>query len=420
MNTSAATTPTTSTTGSRRMIVPLYNLQAHNVMANIIVDAGTDAKVTRFTKLGIEVLDLAVLEPVEVYPRGAPTGEEGGVPPRGSSGFSTRTVGRRLSVSGGAGKLQVSGDVGGGGGSGTTTARPSHSPKLEAPPAQTPQGIRNLFEKLFKKKDAAAADSESPAPKLAHTRTYRSSLDLPHPHDDAPPPVTGQRAPVLGVQPTVSAPTHPPRGRPGHYVWFVKRWLKYDSGGLLAFMKGVGQGQGEEGELTTKVEVRFEWKRGKAKRKGEGEEEEEGADSGEESDPEDSETPWRCTIHVRPLAAHHARSGGAHHLSSIREGHEPEEPGRSRLRINVGTLSPTPHHPKVVAMLKTPFPLPDVEIEHMVVRKREVGTGAGLKSAHGLVLTAEEIKDVVVSTGLWLAVREGFGGIGKVSRKSDG
>lgn len=30
----------------------------------------------------------------------------------------------------------------------------------------------------------------------------------------------------------------------------------------------------------------------------------------------------------------------------------------------------------------------------------------------GLVLTAEEIKDIVCGTGLWLAVREGFGGLG--------
>ena len=35
-------------------------------------------------------------------------------------------------------------------------------------------------------------------------------------------------------------------------------------------------------------------------------------------------------------------------------------------------------------------------------------------------VTAEEIKDVICSTGLWLVVREGFGGIGKVSRKGDG
>jgi hypothetical protein len=49
------------------MIIPLYNLQAHNVMTNVIVDAGTDAKVAKFQKRGLELLGLAVLEPVEVF-----------------------------------------------------------------------------------------------------------------------------------------------------------------------------------------------------------------------------------------------------------------------------------------------------------------------------------------------------------------
>ena len=39
---------------------------------------------------------------------------------------------------------------------------------------------------------------------------------------------------------------------------------------------------------------------------------------------------------------------------------------------------------------------------------------------HGITLSAEEIKDMVCSTGLWLVVREGFGGVGRVSRKGDG
>ncbi|KAJ7457035.1 hypothetical protein FB451DRAFT_1342002 [Mycena latifolia] len=537
---STTSTASGSTTASRRMIVPLYNLQAHNVMTNIIVDAGTDAKIARFTKRGIEMLDLAVLEPVEVYAGGgAPTD---GLPPGGSSAFSTRTAGGRPSISGGAGGLQVPGAAGGGSSRPTTpdpattnssqaslasssahSASHSHSQQHEMPPSaapQTPQK-RNLFGKLFKKKDAAGADSETPTPistpKRGHTRTlsaalggrpvspnpaialprtslssaHRSSIDLPH--DDAPPPITGQRAPVLGVQPAVSAPMHPPKGRPGLYVWVVKKWLKHEGGGLLAVARGMVKGQGGEGELTAEVEVRFEWKRGKAKRRREKEGREgeerasrrqpstanlaapakrlsmggisrqssfstvaasedghahdasarrrsivasaEGADSGEESDPEDSETPWTCTVKVRRLAAHHERSSSGHHLSFGREGRErereePDEAERAKwkrevVRIKVGTLSPTPHHPKVVAMLKVPFPLPDVDVEHMVVRKREggpgsIGAGAAPKPGHGLVITAEEIKDVVCSTGLWLVVREGFGGIGKVSRKGDG
>jgi hypothetical protein len=41
-------------------------------------------------------------------------------------------------------------------------------------------------------------------------------------------------------------------------------------------------------------------------------------------------------------------------------------------------------------------------------------------TVEGLLLTAEEIKDVVSSTGLWLVVRESIGGVGKINRKGDG
>jgi hypothetical protein len=103
------------------------------------------------------------------------------------------------------------------------------------------------------------------------------------------------------------------------------------------------------------------------------------------------------------------------------------------VRVRVATFSPTPHHPKVVALLKVPFPLPDVIVDRLQVHRRSVSPQGiarpswNLNAApdapdgvDGLVLTAEEIKDVVSSTGLWLVVRESIGGVGKVSRKGDG
>ncbi|KAF8176279.1 hypothetical protein BJ912DRAFT_1063955 [Pholiota molesta] len=149
-------------------------------------------------------------------------------------------------------------------------------------------------------------------------------------------------------------------------------------------------------------------------------------DEGDESEPEDSETPWVCTLKIRRGAAAAAQNASASN-------------GLQVLRIKVGTLSPTPHHPKVVAMLKVPFPLPDVEVERLGVVRRKafsmVPSGSRgdptpqvILSEHqdpeepytGITLTAEEIKDMVCSTGLWLVVREGFGGVGRVSRKGDG
>lgn len=143
--------------------------------------------------------------------------------------------------------------------------------------------------------------------------------------------------------------------------------------------------------------------------------------SDEDSDPEDSETPWVCTLKIR-------RNGDEHTRAAPATGVVADPPV---LRVKVGTLSPTPHHPKVVAMLKVPFPLPDIEVERMGVVKRKGLVVVQPGGVHvpepplsppynGTTLTAEEIKDVVCSTGLWLVVREGFGGVGRVSRKGDG
>lgn len=140
-------------------------------------------------------------------------------------------------------------------------------------------------------------------------------------------------------------------------------------------------------------------------------------DDGDDSDPEDSETPWTCAVSVQRMTS--ARPSTARATPY----HEQQDP--QPVRLKVATLSPTPHHPQVVSMLKVPFPLPDIEIEKLAVQPRVLNsqglarpnTGLGHE---GLVLTAEEIKDVVSCTGLWLVVREGFGGVGKVNRKGDG
>ena len=66
-STSSFSSVASSSASLRRTIVPLYNLQAHNVMTNVIVDAGTDAKIAKFQRRGIVLIDLVSLEPVEVW-----------------------------------------------------------------------------------------------------------------------------------------------------------------------------------------------------------------------------------------------------------------------------------------------------------------------------------------------------------------
>jgi hypothetical protein len=156
-------------------------------------------------------------------------------------------------------------------------------------------------------------------------------------------------------------------------------------------------------------------------------------DDGDESEPEDSETPWTCTMvlsrvgegdggaAVYPVTAAATAAAAADGSSS------------SHTRVRVATFSPTPHHPKVVALLKVPFPLPDIIVDRLQVCRRAVNpqgiarpnwnstnAGGDGEEPDGLVLTAEEIKDIVSSTGLWLVVRENIGGVGKISRKGDG
>jgi len=492
---------------SGRRIVPLYNLHAHNVMTNTITDAGTDAKVAKFFKRGLEVMGLAILEPVEVWGHYFWEVVDDDV-----------TEFRRASISAPANAdLPTVVEVP------SNPASPgSMSTKASEPPA------KKLFGRLFKRKEApnpslgsAPAQPQpptinEPSSSVAATTLYSEPYLQP---------------PVLGLQARIKSPAMPPHGRPSTYVWVIRKWIKCSGeswiGGVADSVGGVlGIRDGTERNATevTDVEVRFEWKKVKARgeesrkrRTGTGAsglEEEDGnarrhssvfergdtgstlggsvhetpsgsgaalskggllsnhaqkaqnrlslpgfmprnksaqsapgplslapltepvrasspnppasiattnttaEDDGEESDPEDSETPWTCSLHLRSRPHTNTRAPTASHPAQLSSGPAPAEP-RVDVKLKVATLAPAPHHPKVVAQIKTPFPLRDVLVDAGVVRPRT----AGLQPSEGdegvLVLTAEEIKDVVSCTGLWVIVREGYGGLAK-KRKGDG
>ena len=567
---SISSVASTSTTSSgRRMIIPLYNLQAHSVLTNTILDAGTDAKVAKFQKRGLEVIGLALLEPIEVWGDGGnPTPLPGHSPNMATGSLPDEYASRR------------SLDVGAGAHTPTSSALSlaseeyPHTPAPATPalavtgPPATPSTARNntptakkFFNKMFKRRPDSpvntpsfptsplppiTAQPPSPAPPASPTTgtgaQRRSSLLLagalnvpghsPAASGSEPPPSAGLREsvflqpPILGLQPSLSATTFPPRGRPTKYVWIVRKWLKGTPESLLSGVRDRFQSRGSfaPAPIESLVEVRFEWCRGKSGKKRRGREDRSRSkrhslvassaghsttsfdhhheasqqdpptttkqkrmslgpadarrsidshrseaasasvnasddgharaspsttaeDGGDESDPEDSETPWTCTLIVRRLNASRLPP------SPTAEG---TRSSSGSCKVKIAGVVPTPHHPKVVALLKVPFPLPDIEIERVNVRKRIVtpagvarpapagderpstangnGTGNSKKSffggkeaqggnggpVEGLVLTAEEIKDVVSSTALWLVVREGFGGVGRVSRKGDG
>ena len=585
---SVASTSTASS--GRRMIIPLYNLQAHSVLTSVIVDAGTDAKVAKFQRRGLEVIGLAVLEPIEVWGEGgnptllpghSPNLVPGSLPdentPRRSTDFAHGThtpTSSALSLASDEMPHTPAHPV-------TPSVAPA-TPHTPSTPRNTTPGAKKFFGKLFKRRAESPTGSpaypqsplppitaqppsphqpETPLPPAEERVSRRSSLLLgggnlnltghsPNASGSEPPPSAGPRdnvflqPPILGIQPSLSSKTFPPRGRPTKYVWVVRKWLKGTPESLLSGMKDKFQartgGIVGTGAVESLVEVRFEWARSSKKRRsrrdGTGDDEHTNARSkrhsiatssaaqstsslhqpaqvvvedapntkkakrrsvtaadtrrsvdshrstspggtaasvttatsdedhrkgspsttaendGDESDPEDSETPWTCTLVVRRLSP--SRLPGAAPNSSSASS------GSSTARVKVAGVVPTPHHPKVVALLKVPFPLPDIEIERVSVRKRVItpagvarpapfaderpgtangagsGTGGSKKSffsgkdqgaggalgagAEGLILTAEEIKDVVSSTALWLVVREGFGGVGRVSRKGDG
>ncbi|KAI0070214.1 hypothetical protein K474DRAFT_1632129, partial [Panus rudis PR-1116 ss-1] len=317
---SVASSSTTSS--SRRMIIPLYNLQAHNVLTNVVVDAGTDAKIARFQKRGLEVIGLATLEPVEVW-----------------SGASYDSVGKGAFTSGEGQQAHflspdhphtaASSAVSLTSGSHHTGSTHDHSIPISPPTTpQTPtqasadrasgsgSGARKFLGRIFKKKNAnndAVGGSSSasssprnsvqtlPALQLSPTTSdatpkggKRSSLllaasqitsHLPSPssstfqHHSQPTPAHSQtpsnandQAPsaptVLGISPSVSSPVFPPRGKhPKSYVWVVRRWLKNADEGLLGRLnEKLNNGTGIVGP----VEVRFEWTRAQPKKRGRG------------------------------------------------------------------------------------------------------------------------------------------------------
>lgn len=573
-------------------------------MTNVVLDAGTDARVAKFLKRGLEVIGLAVLDPMEVWNHGKAGGRPLSIEHPGTGSARNSLDNHNLNAP--APQTPESSAISLSSAENPTPKARDVTPAAVAAttPQNTPTGAKRFFGKLFRRKDSSIpgvvepSDSPTTSPlktglalAIPPSPVNRNSLLLP---DQPLSPLASKdvilQPAVLGIQPTLDATSHPPHGRPTAYVWTVTKWLKGSPEGLLGGVKGMFHGDGQVrgepvGELERRVEVRFEWTRvdrggkrkarragtdgtevtvglsvggggknasrrnsvaltnsnnpsvnslhDKDKRKkrssviegvqsgfgltakrsmesarsrspkrsgsittntttsetGGGDDEARGSREGdpEESDPEDSEVPWTCTLYVTrklagsPLLPTTNTPSGSRF--SQRSGNQPNQdlsgtptpvqqqqqslglqwtqssqitptsrgpPPQQQIKIKVATVSPTPHHPKVVSLLKIPFPLPDIEVSSVSVRKRivtpvgiarpadshspAVGNGTGNLNMQsfslnggggkardtGLVLTAEEIKDVVASTALWLVVREAMGGVGKDKRKGDG
>lgn len=489
-------------------------------MQNTVLDAGTDAKVAKFSKRGLEILDLGFFELFEVWDSSLslPIILEN-PQSKNNSGFrpSTSYKGRspEPSVVGG---LSASASNG----SSCSSLPESNTPRVidfVEPPnlreeKETPRkGARKVFGKLFKKKDAGNA----PTPLLQVPRSpaapalpfKRQPVEQPMMPTSPPPPEQCQQAnssllpPVLDLQATLIKTTDNTR-RPASYVWVVRRWLKRNRGeGLKAMLSAAGDKMSSlpfpglnmaQDDRLMDYQIRFDWERGdKRKRRGrqtasrqnkrhsvhsaEGagvgritslseanvrrsgslnrsspdRESESNASHAQEeeefSDPEDSENPWTCTMTLRrlqplsrkpseivnasPTPSHirPASSGGRLEVAppsqrplSMSSNLSTETQENTYSRVKIATIHPTPHHPKIVAQLKVPFPLPDVDIcqGYVYRRKGKRSEKESVRKEQCFMLSSEEIKDIICTTAFWLIVREGIGGVGKDKRPGDG
>ncbi|KAI5887995.1 uncharacterized protein SCHCODRAFT_02639454 [Schizophyllum commune H4-8] len=569
-------TSVSSTSSTRRAIVPLYNLQAHNVMTNTIVDAGTDAKIGKFQRKGLELIDLAILEPVEVWgpasgaAAGAPAADEAPNTPAGSR-FSTRsnTTGGSLLIPANdrptspnlvASNPYASASDVSRASSNTSLTSSGHRP---VSPAHLPQRrnstkAKNIFGKFFSSKKSTvpmpATEAQDPDATISTTPTssrftrHLKTLSVsstttagppgspmsintplkrrsfsPMPPDVVPeqepapnglpkpePPVV---QPTLGLTPSLLLPRPAAAssstqvnvanakkgGRPILYSWLAKKWLKApNEGGILGGLRGLGAGLAEfnsQPQVTLDpaqnpnyvggdIDMRVEWRRDKkraakakarrggarkqttdtsdarsipeaesviadddkARRRlstasgstnfsGHGaqrsrsteslrglpasvrQQEQQEYDDGEESDPEDSETPWVCVLRITRRKPRPPRTS-AESQRPGEVGAKKDKDGKERLKVRLATLSPTPHHPKVVAMLKVSWPLKAIDLLELI--ELDPNDPKRPRTPAHLIVTPEELKDIISCTGMWVVIREGFGGVGRERRRGDG
>lgn len=400
---------------------PLYNLEFHALLPTVVTDgqfrlslrlfallilsspAGTDQKVAKFLKRGVDVLGLAVLDPIDLA---------------------------------------------------TPPTSPALSPAVSAshasPPTESPSSFLNRFKRIsFKPPATSKSKSLTPSTSISDGLTSNGSAVLPL-----------LRTPS---NTDASRPAPPPNAVRG-YAFTVRKWTRRDLEGTkegadaaqqLRFewrratkrpkkrrspedrepsrpsidrrgsAGSVGGGSPAKSRSRTRVASsrRQETLTGEdltedpnnlcapgGRRKSvvtggsrpssmhshsdvehsaaptDGEEEEE--DDGVESDPEDSERPWTCHL-VQSPSGFGAPSPLASRGPNIR-------------RLHLGTLIPAPHHPKLVGTLSVPFNLSPVALG-----TPQAGGTWGAREG----LSVEEMKDCLSVSCLWVVVREGLGGL---------
>lgn len=440
----------------KRPITPLYNLEYHKLLPTVITDAGTEAKVARVLKKGIEIHDIAQIEAVEMTASGQR-------PPRANP----VTI---ASPSPDAPKSPVKPDPKPLPGDNGSTLSETVSNTSDAQPSKDATFLSRFKRMSFKPKDLGIKPPATSSP------PFLSSL--------RPPSFSGFKAPSFGKSATATSASNggasatvldstasaqqsqslalpmfkvenpsgniqTPIGRHATgYVWSVRKYLRPDMEGkesqldlTIEWRKSkrwsksrVRQRQGSSRPSSPTGSPNPEQSRrsvdfGRASISGSskprishdytrpsteilsdtleepsqllrakqtshvGNEDgrrlsmmsartgdEHGADSGDESDPEDSETPWSCELVIPPPTS------------------MTESMPHSTRRIRLGVFKPAPHHPRVIGQLNIPLSLRRVPLGLPQDNQFE---GTEPQS-----MSAEEMKDLLCITLLWLCIRE--------------
>lgn len=347
-----------------------------NTETSLVGFPGTDAKIAKFVKKGIEIIDLAFIEPGEIR-RGIPTHQQFNPLRPINSNISTHT--------------------------------PAHSDSMTSSTDIEADSRGGPSTWLKRMKNLGLGSKRSQLPQIAI--------------DEA----EGSEEPGLTSNDGALSSTGPSLGsgrRAEGYVWMIRRWLKPGVGPgevLIEWRRGpkpkrarrrpnarqsvalvpsngsFASPPASHRRHSTLVEGEAELADpnapGSSTTQAEEEEAEEEAE--EESDGEDSERPWHCELVIR--SAHDQMIDPT------------PRPGR---RTFLGTFTPQPHHPRLVGQLAVPWSLQPIDLseEEEAAAPQERSTSAWL--------SLDELKDLIVISLMWLVVKEGLGGIGGQTRKS--
>lgn len=140
-------------------------------------------------------------------------------------------------------------------------------------------------------------------------------------------------------------------------------------------------------------------------------------EEGEESDPEDSETPWVCRVYVPGKRGEDAPPGASDEKRKTRKRRD----GSDGEGIVVATLYPAPHHPRVISQVKisTDYMPISTGIFRAAQAPQQHQLSGGTIKGDEILLSEENVKDVVGVTAMWLVVREDFGGLVKKKKASE-